>query len=509
MMAAFKLDPHAMTLKQLLRDYVAIDCLPDIPVTGMSMDSRDIQPGNIFVALAGNREHGLAYAEAAVARGAVAVLCDRQFDQYCQQILSALMTQVVCVPVLNLKAHLGDIASAFYGRASSRLFTVGVTGTDGKTSVSHFIAQALHQPDQPVAVLGTIGNGLVDQLREASHTTADVIQVHRMIAEFEQQGARSLCMEVSSHGLDQGRVNAVDFDVAVLTNLGRDHLDYHGGIAEYRRAKQRLFQRPELKSVVLNLDDPFGRQLAGELPAGTDIWGYGRELADDCGVQHMVRATSVRVHGHGLGLHIVAPGGEADVEIPLLGEFNVANVLATLAVLLIKGIAFDDAIGRLQKLATVPGRMQVISVEREPLVVVDYAHTPQALASVLASLRKHCEAKLLCVFGCGGDRDRGKRPLMAQAAEQYADRVIVTDDNPRTEESAAIIQDIMAGFSDSDRVEVIADRRQAIAQAIREAGERDIVLIAGKGHESYQIIGRQKYPFSDSDIARACLEGNA
>jgi UDP-N-acetylmuramoyl-L-alanyl-D-glutamate--2,6-diaminopimelate ligase len=314
-------------------------------------------------------------------------------------------------------------------------------------------------------------------------------------------------MEVSSHGLDQGRVNAVDFDVAVLTNLGRDHLDYHGDMDEYRRAKQRLFQRPELKSVVLNLDDTFGRQLAGELQTTAGIWGYGIDLQDDCGLENIVQATRVRVHGHGLAMRISAPGGEAELDIPLLGEFNVSNVLATLAVLLIKGVDFKEAVGRLQKLSTVPGRMQVVSVDHRPLVVVDYAHTPQALASVLASLRKHCAAKLFCVFGCGGDRDRGKRPLMAQAAEQYADVVLVTDDNPRSEDSAAIIADIMAGFTGSDKVDVIADRRQAIEQAIAEAQPDDIVLIAGKGHEQYQIIGQQKYPFSDRDIARACLEG--
>ena len=327
MMAAMKINHQQMTLKQLLSDYVSVDCLPDIPVTGMSIDSREIQPGNIFVALAGSKDHGLAYAEAAVARGAVAVLCDRKFDQYCQQILSALMTQVVCIPVLNLKARLGEIAAEFYGNASARLFTVGVTGTDGKTSVSHFIAQALHQPGEPSALLGTIGNGLFGNLLEASHTTADVIQVQRMLADFEAQGAKQLCMEVSSHGLDQGRVDGVDFDVAVLTNMGRDHLDYHGNIDNYKRAKKRLFQRPELKAMVLNLDDEFGRQLASELQSDAEKWGYTVNQQDASAVEKIIRASAVRVHGHGISMHIDTPLGAADVDVSVLGEFNVSNVL--------------------------------------------------------------------------------------------------------------------------------------------------------------------------------------
>ncbi len=506
MMAAKKSDQAAMTLKQLLADYVALDCLPDIPVTGLSLDSRDIKPGNIFVALAGHKEHGLAYAEGAVARGAVAVLCDRKFDQYCQQILSALMTQVICIPITNLKAHLGEIADHFYGQASSRLFTVGVTGTDGKTSVSHFIAQALHDQNHKSAVLGTVGNGLVDDLQASTHTTQDVIQVHRMLAELEQQGASQVAMEVSSHGLDQGRVDGVQFDVAVLTNLGRDHLDYHGGLDEYRRAKRRLFKRPGLQALVLNVDDEFGRQLAADFQSDTAIWSYAVDSSDFKSAHHL-QASDVKVHGNGIAMHVTSPMGEADINIPLLGAFNVSNVLATLAVLLIRGIDFETAIQRLQQLKTVPGRMQTLKTAQSPLLVIDYAHTPQALSSVLSSLYQHCQGELICVFGCGGDRDKGKRPLMAQAAEQFADRVIVTDDNPRTEDGDAIIDDIFDGFSDASRAERIRDRRQAIEYAVQHAKSNDIVLIAGKGHENYQIFGYDKLPFSDYDEALKLIGG--
>ncbi len=506
MMAAMKIEPRQMTLKELLAGYVGIECLPDIPLTGLSMDSREIRSGDLFVALAGNKDHGLAYAESAVAKGAVAVLCDRKFDQYCQEILSALMTRVICVPVANLKERLGEIAGRFYNHPSQRLFTVGVTGTDGKTSVSHFIASALNDEQSPAAVIGTIGNGLVGKLQQASHTTPDVIQVHRMMAEFEQQGVRRLAMEVSSHGLDQGRVDAVDFDVAVLTNFGRDHLDYHGDVDEYRRAKQRLFKRPELKAIVLNLDDEFGCRLAADLQTGAVVWGYTVGSGNDCGVDRIVRATSVERLADGLRMHVVCEANEADVELPLLGEFNVSNALATLAVLLIQGIGFEQALQRLKKLSTVAGRMQAVHIEGRPLVVVDYAHTPQALASALSSLRGHCAGRLFCVFGCGGDRDRGKRPLMAAVAEKQADVVIVTDDNPRTEEAEAIFDDIRKGFDNVGNIQFEHDRRIAIYDAVYQARADDIVLVAGKGHEDYQIVGYEKLSFSDAEVVRQCLE---
>lgn len=507
MMAAKNLAPAPITLKQLLAGFVAHNYLPDLPVTGLTMDSRLVQPGNIFVALEGAKEHGLAYAHAAVNKGAMAVLCDRQFDQYCQQMLSALMTRVVCVPVSNLRDQLGLIASRFYDAPSDDLFMVGITGTDGKTSVSHFVAQALQDDKHPSAVIGTIGNGLLNQLQTASHTTPNVIEVHSLLAQLRDAGATQVAMEVSSHGLHQDRVAAVDFDVAVLTNFGRDHLDYHGDLDAYREAKRRLFQRPELRAVVLNFDDVFGRQLATELQDRVEIWGYTTLDHVMPEGDKLLRGTNIRAHAGGIEMHVQSPHGEADLQLAVMGTFNAANVLATLAVLLYRGVEFNDAVHRLCALKTVPGRMETCRVANKPLAVIDYAHTPQALTSVLTSLRAHCAGRLICVFGCGGDRDRGKRPLMAAAAEQLADSVIVTDDNPRTENADAISNEIYAGFTHSSAITLIHDREQAIRHALSNATADDIVLIAGKGHEDYQIMGTEKRPFSDMAVVRSYFGG--
>ncbi|TNF38867.1 MAG: UDP-N-acetylmuramyl-tripeptide synthetase, partial [Gammaproteobacteria bacterium] len=339
MMAAMKLESGKMTLKELLGDFVSLDCLPDVPISGLSLDSRDIKPGYVFVALAGQKEHGLAFAHSAVNKGAIAVLCDRQFDQYCQQILSALITRAICIPIDNLREKLGAIASRFYEEPSKNLFTVGITGTDGKTSVSHFVAQALNDAPHHSVVIGTIGNGFIDDLSKASHTTPDVIQVHRMMSEYYAKGAENVAMEVSSHGLDQGRVDAVEFDVAVLTNLGRDHLDYHGDVVAYGNAKKRLFVRPEVKSVVLNLDDAFGQQLMGELGQSRIVWGYTTQPVVNPAVDHLVQGKLLELNQHGMRISIKLASNESVVHLGLLGEFNLYNVLATFCVLLIKGYA--------------------------------------------------------------------------------------------------------------------------------------------------------------------------
>ena len=510
MMAAMSNNDQGIKLKDLLADYVSINCLPDMVITGIQLDSRKIRPGNVFVALAGDKGHGLAYAQEALKNGAVAILCERKFDQQCQQILTQLLTRVICIPVNDLDVRLGDIASCFYGDPSSDMFVVGITGTDGKTSVANFIAQALDDANDRCAIIGTIGNGLLGELTVSTHTTPDVIRVHELFSEYRSMSVSQVAMEVSSHGLDQGRVNAVKFNVAVLTNLGRDHLDYHGDLESYKNAKKKLFLKEGLSAAVINLDDEYGCQLALELNDEIDVWGYTANVINDSrlsGLKNILRATDVEVGSRGLTIHVESNHGSAKVQSALLGEFNVSNVLATLAVLLIKGVEFDDAIQRLHQLKTVPGRVEAIRLEGRPLVVVDYAHTPQALESVLKTLRTICSARLYCVFGCGGDRDSGKRPLMAAAAEQYADEIILTDDNPRTENSDEIIEQIMCGFKDESRVLVIKDRARAIAHAIKAACAEDIILLAGKGHENYQLIGKDKVPFSDMQMARECMGG--
>ncbi|MDH5484845.1 MAG: UDP-N-acetylmuramoyl-L-alanyl-D-glutamate--2,6-diaminopimelate ligase [Gammaproteobacteria bacterium] len=505
MMAAMKLDNNSLTLKQLLDDFVSINYVPDIPVTGICMDSRKVRPGDVFVALAGETEHGLAYAEAAVNSGAVAVICDRKFDQYCQQVLSLLMTRVICVPILNLKERLGEIASRFYAEPTKDIYTIGITGTDGKTSVSHFIAQALNDETHTSAVIGTVGNGMLGELSQTSHTTPNVIDVHRLFSEFRDAGVTQVAMEVSSHGLDQGRVDGVDFDVAVLTNLGRDHMDYHGDMDAYSAAKKSLFERPELRAIVVNIDDAFGRQLAADLQGAVETWVYG--IAPDVfhGARHYVFASNIEASPDGIKMQVRCPSGEATVALRLMGEFNAYNAMATLAVMLIQKIPFKDAIQRLQQLRPIAGRMEIYASGDGPRVVVDYAHTPQALSSALSALRQHCTGKIICVFGCGGDRDKGKRPLMAQAAEQYADKIIVTDDNPRSEAPQIIVSEILGGFSSQSNVEIIHDRKQAIECAMSAAKPGDMVLIAGKGHEDYQIIGQQRHFFSDAQVVTDLL----
>ncbi|MCW8854471.1 MAG: UDP-N-acetylmuramoyl-L-alanyl-D-glutamate--2,6-diaminopimelate ligase [Gammaproteobacteria bacterium] len=508
MMAAMSQNNQGIKLNNLLADYVSINCLPDILITGIQLDSRKIRSGNIFVALAGENTHALSYAQDAIANGAVAILCDRKFDQDCQQMLTRLLTQVICVPINDLEAQLGEIASRFYGHPSSDMFVVGVTGTDGKTSVSNFIAQALDDVNDRCAIIGTIGNGLLGELTESTHTTPDVLRVHELLSEYKSRSVTQAAMEVSSHGLDQGRVDAVKFNVAVLTNLGRDHLDYHGDLESYRNAKKKLFSIEGLSAAVINLDDEFGCQLAKDLQNKLDVWGYSVESSNqDIDLNNILRVTDIKTTSHGLKIHIESSYGSAEIQSDLLGEFNVSNILATLAVLLIKGISFDDAIQRLHRLKTVPGRVETVRLEGKPLVVIDYAHTPQALASVLKTLRAICTARLYCVFGCGGDRDKGKRPLMAQAAEQYADNIILTDDNPRTENSEDIIEQIRSGFADLSNVLVIQDRASAISHAINSAGSDDVILIAGKGHENYQLIGNERFPFSDIQAARNSMGG--
>ncbi len=389
---------------------------------------------------------------------------------------------------------------------------VGVTGTDGKTSVSHFVAEALnagaHSHAGGTAVIGTLGIGLPGELQPATHTTPDALTVHSLLRELRDDGFTSVAMEVSSHALDQGRVNGIRFDVAVLTNLTRDHLDYHGTVEAYAEAKRKLFHWPDLQAVVLNLDDAFGRRLAEELAAKpVHIIGYGVGKVDDYPVGTLVATDPVFDHG-GIRATIVGGQGEGILQAPVLGQFNLHNLLAALGVLLAKGLALADALQRLQQVVVVPGRMERVTSATlsECLVVVDYAHTPGALEQVLKAVRVHTRGRLLCVFGCGGDRDRGKRPLMAKMAESGADVVIVTDDNPRSENPQQIFEDIMQGIHNKAGVTFEHDRNKAIRLAIGQAQPGDTVLIAGKGHETVQILANGTVPFDDRIQAALALQ---
>jgi len=484
-----------MTLRELLAGLTDV-AVADTEITGLALDSRRVQAGDLFVALPGTCTEGHRFIEAAVAAGAVAVLVDAT------KLAGLADVAVPCLALENLKDKLGGIAERFYGSPCKEMFVVGVTGTNGKTSCSHFIAQALHETTAPAAVIGTLGNGLVDQLETATHTTPDAISLHALLRRLVDTGAKSVAMEVSSHGLEQGRVAGVGFDLALFTNLSRDHLDYHGDMAAYGRAKARLFQLPGLKCAVINADDAFGQTLLDALPESVERVVYS--LDDTCRGEDHVCGEIISQGRDGLLLEVRTPWGEGRLHSSLLGRFNAANLLAVLSVLLLKGMGLETALERLSRLNTVPGRMERFGgVAKQPLVVVDYAHTPDALEQVLVTLREHCGAKLWCVFGCGGDRDAGKRPQMGSIAVRYADQIILTDDNPRHEDPAGIIKDIAAGIKGGEFMQ-LPDRAEAIHYAISQAAANDVVLVAGKGHEDYQQVGDEKRPFSDSEqVCRA------
>ncbi len=495
----------AITLKQLLGEHSITAFAPDLEIQGMTLDSRDVEQGYVFIALQGRFDHGLAHAEAAIRRGAIAIICDAECDQYCQQILSRLMPSTVCVRVYDLQNKLGEMASRFYEQPSAELFVTGVTGTDGKTSVSHFIAQALNS-DQAAGVIGTLGNGPVNSLSDSTHTTPDVISVHRMLANFKQQGINNVSIEVSSHGLDQKRSANVDFNVVILTNFTRDHLDYHGDIESYKQAKKRLFIENAKKTFVLNIDDEFGAELYAEFKTNKQIWLYGLNKNKASQAEFFVYASDISNELSGISFMLHSSKGQSQINLQLIGEFNVYNVLACFCVLLENGINFNVAVKYIENLHTVSGRMELVKIINKPSVVIDYAHTPEALSQALISVRKHTEGKVICVFGCGGDRDTGKRPLMGKVAESLSDLIFITNDNPRTESPEQIMDDIIQGLTNHAQMIVEMDREKAIQQAINLATENDLILIAGKGHEQYQIIGKNKIAFSDKTIALNALE---
>ena len=474
-----------------------LDELQRLGVTARNLcaDSRAVAPGDVFVAYPGARADGRGFIADAVARGAAAVLWERQGA-------AAPAIDVPNVAVDDLQALSGWIAHRVYGRPSEQLWTVGVTGTNGKTSVSQWIAQAFELLGRRCAVVGTLGCGFPGGLEESLNTTPDALTLHRLFARYLAQGAQAAAMEVSSIGLDQGRVNGVHFDVAVFTNLTRDHLEYHGSMEAYGAAKERLFATPGLKAAVVNLDDDLGRRIARDL-AGRGVAASGYSLRAEAGAQLV--AERIAATPHGQRFTAVTPQGRAEIETPLVGEFNVANLLAVLGALLASDVALIDAAAVLRRLTFAPGRMQAVGGDGRPLAVIDYAHTPDALDKALAALRGTAAARggrLVCVFGCGGNRDPGKRPLMGEAAARGADAVILTSDNPRDEDPRAVLDDIARG---APGARMIADRAEAIRTALAEADARDVVLVAGKGHEAYQEIAGRRLPFSDADCAAAAL----
>ncbi len=491
---------ETMTLGRVLRHPVK----HDVPVQGLSADSRDLRPGWIFAACAGGRRHGVDFLGQALAQRPAAVLWEPAAGVQARDVRAlgeAAGVPEVAVPDLGRK--LGLLAARAFQDPSAALTVVGITGTDGKTSVSQFLAQALQSAGR-CGVIGTLGHGEPGALQPLANTTPDAARVQGLLAGFRDNGMSAASMEVSSHGLDQGRVEGVRFHTAVLTNFGRDHLDYHGSIEAYADAKRRLFVVPGLRVAVLNMDDGLGRSIHRQLPKEVRCIGYSAQADEHA----EVACTSLALRSEGMRLEAITPVGLVEAELPLLGRFNAENVLAVIAVLC--GLGWDAAAisQGLARIRPVPGRMERFLGEGRPLVVVDYAHTAGALGAALAALREHVNGRVWCVFGCGGQRDRGKRPLMAAAAEAGSNAVVVTDDNPRGEDPDAIVQDILEGFRRGPAV-VIRDRRQAIAQAVAQAGPDDVVLVAGKGHEDYQETAGGRTHYSDRETVAALLAGGA
>lgn len=511
MMAEQLRNPPVM-LDSLLQGLVATP-VNAIPASGLNLDSRRVKAGDIFFALRGRHQDALQFAGTAIDNGAVAVVHQSPANEMLLQL--ARQRGICLAHDPDLDRHLGVIAGRFYGEPSQKLKVIGVTGTDGKTSVSHFIAQCLDRTNPGsghyCGLIGTLGNGFYGELDAATHTTPDAVQVQALLAGFYARQAGYVAMEVSSHGLDQGRVNGVAYDTAVLTNLGRDHLDYHLDQSAYRAAKQRLFETPGLKAGVVNLHDEFGKSLLSIYGESYPISVYG--FMDAASVKQTRAADWVLAHepqfdNRGFAAKVSVPEATFDLHCALLGRFNVLNVLAAIAVLRRFSIPMDEIMAAAARLTSVDGRMQLTRVAGRPAVVVDYAHTPQALTAALQALRMHCEGKLWCVFGCGGDRDPGKRPEMGRIAESYADRVVITDDNPRSENPAVIAENIRAGMQAPERAWLIHDRAQAIENSIGAAEAEDIVLIAGKGHERTQQIKDEVLPFHDQTVVNRALQNS-
>lgn len=482
--------------------------MKEIVVKGLCQDSRRVNPGDLFVALKGFQSDGQSFIQSAIEKGAVAILTENAPSP------ENVSANVPIIPYSDLKNALGFIAAQFFDHPSDAMQIIGVTGTNGKTSCTHYIAQALNLLGKRCGVMGTLGAGFLPALQDFATgcTTSDAITTQSVLAEGRDAGASVMAIEVTSHALTQSRMNGVKFHTAIFTNLTRDHLDYHHSMEAYWAAKKRLFTEFNPMHNIINLDDPYGRLLFEESRQKSQKWlGYtlSPALSTDF-VQNttallgasLITTENVILNASGMQVRIQTPWGEGQFQCPFLGHFSLSNVLATLAALCLQGFTLNAVLAVIEKLQTVPGRMSYFGGGNQPVVIVDYAHTPNALKEVLTALRPHCKGKLICVFGCGGDRDVGKRPIMAKIAETLSDKIIVTQDNPRNENPDTIIQNILEGFSDLSQVVVEPNRAQAIAKAIRLANQNDLIIVAGKGHEKYQIIGNEKIPFDDQEIVQ-------
>lgn len=546
------------SLKMLLEPWVEVDPADDCKIVNLCADSRRVQKGDLFVALPGLRTNGQSFIQDAIKRGAVAVLREDRDDAYTltpsptdgkgefKGAPNPASSPVPIIPIPHLSQELGNIAARFYQYPSQSLNIIGVTGTNGKTSCTHWIASALNNLGQSCGVIGTLGSAFPATTNSAfntsekpsitseTFTTPGPIQLQQTLRNFVDQQVSSVAMEVSSHGLAQNRVGGVNFDIGVFTNLSQDHLDYHGDIESYAAAKKSLFDWPNLKKRIFNVDDHYGakwfleyaekalkKQVNSPLPQAGE--GLEVRVSDETCIAYtlnpenhqniprhqLVYASDIHFSQRGITATIHTPWGEGRLSTVLIGRFNLSNLLAVLTSLCLRHISFEKALDALSHVVSPPGRMEVLGGNENPVIIVDYAHTPDALEQVLKSVSEHCSGQLWCVFGCGGDRDKTKRPIMGRIVEKYADNVVITDDNPRHEEASAIVHDILTGLVMNSSAIIEHDRRKAIRHAITCAKPNDIIVIAGKGHEHYQQIGDEKFPFSDRVEVLLALETGA
>ena len=488
-----------LTLKSLLAD---IADAPAIPLSGISSDSRRLEEGNLFLAVAGANSHGLDFLDQALAAGVAAVVFDSDTGH-------AVTADTTLLPIAGLAGHIGTIADRWFDSPSNRMRVTGVTGTNGKTTVAWLIRESLQLLGQPCGYLGTLGSGIAELHSLHGMTTPACVELHRELAGFRAAGARHAAIEVSSHALEQDRVAGVHFDSAVFTNLSRDHIDYHGSMQSYGESKARLILDCGAEHRIVSLDTEFGQDLAER--CGDDVVAVSTRLDQVANGRRFVFVRAVVANDSGSKVSVISSWGDREMHLPLPGEFNVANALQVLALLLCWEVSLADACDLMRQVSAPPGRMQRVRSTTEeamqPAVYVDYAHTPASLEAALKALRQHSSGRLWCVFGCGGDRDRGKRAMMGKVAARLADRAVITNDNPRTEPPEEIFAGILEGMDGEPLV--IEDRAAAIAHALCNAAENDVVLIAGKGHEDYQIIGSKRRAFSDYDYALASLVARA
>jgi len=486
-------------LDSLLRALKITGNHPEVSFRHLVTDSRKIQHGDLFIAC----ENAVPYIEEAIAAGAVAVLLDASVANKLESSFVPL------IPVHELEKKIGFIASWYYDHPARTLDLVAVTGTNGKTTVSYLLGHALSRATgQITGLIGTLGHGPINNLSSSTHTTPEALALQGILNDMRVAGIRNVVMEVSSHGIDQSRIAALGFKVAIFTNLSRDHLDYQGTLDTYAETKRKLFTDYPVSNAVINLNDAFGRQLLASMPKGIARIGYrlGPSSEPLPAGTLLVAAELMSSSAQTMELAIDSPWGSATLSSPLIGHHNAENLLAVFSALCVMGLPIDLTIESLATTQGIPGRLQRLTAEEKPVVFIDYAHTPAALEQALKTLKAVCMGHLWCVFGCGGDRDQGKRALMGHIAEDYADRIILTNDNPRSEDPHTIVQQILDGIENKDKALIELDREAAIRQAIEQSEKRDLILIAGKGHEDYQEIKGKRFPFSDEEIVRQSLE---